>query len=532
MKKSGLFIVLAICVVTLLIAEEKLNIFKTDKSVENISVSAIDSIKFSSNNTVLSIYKTSNIISNYLISEIDSIDFTGTPDTIKITYNGSTAVIGNKLQGKGVEVISNGADIIVNSTLTENEVKYVLSGNSTTGSFKIYSLLRFELILNGVTLTNPNGPAINIQSGKHIDVTLPAGKINSLSDGTPYSISTEDQKGTFFSEGQLIFGGTGTLNVSGISAHAICSDDYIEIEGGTITVPSAAKDAFHCNGHFKLNAGTLNLTATSDGIQSESGQVKINGGSLTTLNTVAKGSGINCDSTLYIAGGTIGMTVNGNQSKGLKSGGKMELTGGKITINTTGAAVPVASGLGFDPSYCTAIKSDTLINLSGSEITITSSGVGGKGISSDNNINISGGIINITNSGNGATYTNSLGILDAYTGSAIEADGNFTVLAGNITINSSGTGAKGISADGTTSIGDATNVPVINITNTGSKLLVSGTANYTTAVYTDPKNIKSDGNLTINNGTFTLSCSQQGSELIDCDSILSINGGTFTMTVG
>jgi len=65
--------------------------------------------------------------------------------------------------------------------------------------------------------------------------------------------------------------------------------------------------------------------------------------------------------------------------------------------------------------------------LSGSDVTITATGVGGKGISSDNNINITGGTIHITNSGNGATYTNSLGTLDAYTGSAIEADGNISI---------------------------------------------------------------------------------------------------------
>lgn len=531
MKKSIIAFALSVLLVTLLVAEERLFVYRTDKNVASYSVSSIDSIKFAEDQTAVNIFTDKTTVA-YPINEIDSIIFCGSPDTVKVTYNGTTVDIQNPLYGAGVNITVNGADVIVNSTLTDNQVKYLLKGNSSDGMFKIYSTYKFELILGGLTLTNNDGPAINIQSKKRIDLKLEPGTINTLTDGSGYASSTEDQKGTIFSEGQLIFGGSGSLTVKGNKGHAICSDDYIEIENGNITVTGAVKDGIHAKDHFNLEGGTLNITATGDAVECETGKIKVEGGALTSTTASADAKGLKCDSTFTMTGGNLNLTVTGNQGKGIKSIGKMSISGGSITINTSGGAVLTASGSGYDPSYCTAIKCDSTINISGSSITITATGTAGKGISSDNDINITGGTIKVTTSGNGASYTNYAGVIDSYSGSAIEADGNINIQAGEINITSSGSGVRGISADGTTTFGYLTNIPVINISNTGTKLLVSGTANYSTAVYAEPKNIKSDGSITINNGTFTLSCTQQGSELIDSDTDLNIFGGIFTMTLG
>jgi len=528
MKKT-ITIFVATLLFIVIYAADKLRIIQKNTVSAELNVSAIDSITFPGN-TYLNIYKTDKTMTSYLISDIDSLKFTGTPDTVKIVYNGNSVSIVNPLENQGVSVSTTNADVVINSALTDNEVRYLVSGSSTDGSLKFYSSFKFELILNGLTLTNTDGPAINNQSTKRTTVTLPAGKSSTLTDGTTYAVSTEDQKGTFFSEGQLIIGGTGSLSVKGSNNHAICSDDYIELEGGSITVTGAVKDGIHAKDHFNLEGGTLNVTATGDAVECETGKIKVEGGTYTATVATADTKGLKCDSTLSVTGGTIHLTVSGNQAKGFKSGGIMNLSGGTITINTSGAAVTTASGSGYIPSYCTAIKCDTIINLSGSNITITATGVGGKGISSDNNINISAGTVKVTNSGNGATYTNSLAVADAYAGSGIEADGNISIADGNITVIASGTAAKGISADGTLVIGSTTTTPVINVSNTGTKLLVSGTANYTTAVYAEPKCLKSDSNMTLNSGTYTISSTQQGAENIDCDAALTINGGNYTLT--
>jgi len=520
MKKTGLMIGCAIFFVALL-AQDKIYIHKTDKSIVDIFVSVIDSIVFANADTELNVYKTDNTISNFTLSDIDSILFAATSDTVFLSYSEGAVSIINPLSAEGVQVIANGADVTVNSTVSGTEVKYSISGSSGNGSLKIYSTNKFGLILNGISLSNTDGPAINVQSSKKVSVTLVSGKSNALTDGSTYTSSTEDQKGTFFSEGQLVFGGTGSLTVKSFTKHGICSDDYIQIDNGNITVTSAGKDGIHSKDYFKMNGGTLNVTATSDGIDCEDGHVIITGGNITTINATANVKGINADSTMTISGGTIHVNMSGNQSKGLKSTQKMNLSGGDITIGTSGAAVLEVLGSGFDPSYCSAIKCDTTITLNGANIIITSTGMAGKGISGDADINISSGNITISTTGSGTTYVNSNGIKDSYAATCIKADGNLNIAGGNITTTSSGNGGKGFSADGSITLGDANNSPTINLKTTGSRFLVSGTD------YCHPKTLVATGAVIINNGINTFSSTDDG---IHSAASITINGGANTIS--
>ncbi|WP_243345388.1 carbohydrate-binding domain-containing protein [Parabacteroides sp. FAFU027] len=531
MKKSGLILLSVVCLITLF-AQKKLYIFKSDKSILEATIAAIDSLKFSADQTLLDIHNTDQTITSVAVAGIDSITFAdAVSDTITITYSGSSVSVDNPMAKYGISVLSTGADVVVKSTLQNNKVDYLVKGTTTDGSLKIYSDYKFDLILNNANITNNDGAAINIQSSKHIKVTLDAGTTNSLTDGSTYATSTEDEKSTFFSEGQLEFDGTGTLTVVSKAKHAICSDDYISITNGSITVSSAKKDGIHAKDYFKMSGGTLNITATGDAIESE-GYMQISGGAITTTNTAVDVDGIKCDSTLSITGGTINMTVGGAMAKGIKSSDKMTLSGGTITVNTSGVAVLETSGLGTDPSYCTAIKSDSTITLNGANITITATGVGGKGISSNKDIYMTAGTVNVTTSGNGATYTNPLGITDGYAASCMDADGNISVIGGSLTATCSGTGSKGISADGNLTFGDVTNSPTVKVTSTGSRFLISGTTGYATANYAKPKCIKSDGVMIINNGTFTLSTANPGSSAFDSDSTLYFKGGNATITLG
>lgn len=531
MKKITISFVSILCVIGAVIAQDKLFIHKTDKSVLEYLVAAIDNVYFGNSNTELNIKKTDGSIVTYQVSGIDSINFGTGTDTVTVVYSGTTATITNPLKGHGVEITQSGADVVVKSTLDQNEVTYILSGTTTEGSFKVYSNYRLTLNLNGVNITNSDGPAINVQSSKKISVVIPTGTTNTLTDGTTYATSTEDQKGAFFSEGQLQFSGTGTLNVKSLSRHAICSDDYVQIDGGTIVVTAAAKDGIHSKDYFRMNAGTLNLTTTGDGVECETGHVIVNGGTITASESASDAKGLTADSTLVVNGGTINLTVAGAQGKGLKSKKAMTLAGGTINITSTGAAVLTALNLGYDVSYCTGIKSAGILTLSGSKITISATGAGSKGISSDSIINMTAGTVYINNSGAGAKYTNSAGGVDAYSSACMDADRNINLLGGTFTGIASGTAAKGISTDGNLTIGSAATTPVVYVKNTGTKLLVSGTANYTTAVYSEPKNLKSDGILTIAGGTVKLNATQQGANTIDSDSLLYVTGGTITDTI-
>jgi hypothetical protein len=345
--------------------------------------------------------------------------------------------------------------------------------------------------------------------------------------------NSEDQKAAFFSEGKLEFGGAGTLTISGqgVSKHALCSDDKIDIESGTIIIASALKDGIHVSDGLKINGGTVNVTAAGDAIDGDASYIEIAGGNITTTTTVADTKGIKCDSILIISDGTINMAVGGLQSKGIKAGQNMTLSGGNITINTTGGVALTISGSGFNPSYCTAISCDSSILVSGATIVITSTGIAGKGIMANGDVNITSGSVNIITQGLGATYTNSLGIIDSYSSTCIGSDDNISILGGTVATSCSGTGGKGIVADDNLTFGIlGTSSPSVNVTTTGTRLLVSGTG--AAADYADPRAIKSNGILTINNGTFTITTSQIGGDGIVCDSFLYVNGGTITETIG
>ena len=110
----------------------------------------------------------------------------------------------------------------------------MLSGSTANGFFKTLSNYRQAFVLNGVSITNPDGAAINNQGKKHLYVIVNGS--NSLSDGASaaYAVADdeEDMKAVFFSEGQVVFSGEGSLTVTALNTQGksgITSDDYIHI---------------------------------------------------------------------------------------------------------------------------------------------------------------------------------------------------------------------------------------------------------------------------------------------------------------
>ena len=260
--------------------------------------------------------------------------------TLYIEYNGSEASITGDTDL--VTVTSDGAHITVNSS---KKMEYVLSGNSDDGCLKIEDTETFmKIILDGVTLNNPNGAAINCQSSKSMYMVLADGTENTLSDGTSYSmVSGEDMKGTIFSEGQIIFSGSGTLDVYANCKNAIASDDYLVFRpGNVINVYSYASNGLKAN----------------DGV--------------------------------FIRGGVLNIEINANGAKGINSETNLDVTGGRTTIITYGDTATEDS----DTKSCAGIKTDYWVLITGGEINLKSTGEGGKGINCSTDITFSGGTLN------------------------------------------------------------------------------------------------------------------------------------------
>jgi len=506
-------------------------------------VTDMDSITFG---TYSSSFNFGNGYLSFPYSEIDSITFSTdsmmSGRVIYITYNGVSVSIVNPFEADGVTITADGADVTVTSTAGLTDIEYHLSGQTTDGSLAITSDKRFTLYMNGVSITNPDGPAIQSTVDKKVTVMLAGGTINVLADGSGHS-----KKGAFQSKGQIIFNGSGQLSVTGAAKHGIHSDDYVQINSGDIRVLSAANDGIHCD-YFVMNDGQLTISNVGgDAVDGDAGFIQINGGTVNITLPTADTKGLKCDSTITFDGGAVTMTVAGNQCKGVKSGMNTTINNGVLNFTCSGSVVLESSGSGYDPSYCTAIKSDSDLVINGGHITIncTSSNAGGKGLSASGDIIIYDGYLNITTAGNGTTYTNESGVLDSYTCACIKGDADVYLLGGNITCSSSGAGGKGINVDGALYIGNADaadDLLTLTVSTSGERFTVSGGSGGggwpggpgqpEEGDYANPKAIKSAGNLIVSSGNITVTCTQsnEGGEGMESKNVLTVNGGNISIS--
>ena len=375
----------------------------------------------------------------------------------------------------GVEITVDGAGVTVNSTIAK--VAYELSGNTTNGYFKIYSEKKFKLTLNGVTITNNTGAPINIQSGKRVFVELADGTTNTLTDGSSYNTPEgEDEKGTFFSEGQLIFSGKGSLEVKGNNKHGIVSDDYVRFRTGPNIYVSAS------NGH-----------------------------------------GVKANDYVIIGGGVLNIEVSGTAKKGISTDGYVWVYGGRTTILTTGGGKYDEDD--NDATAAAGIKADEYFQMDGGQLNIKSTGEGGKGISTDGEFIQNDGDIQVITTGKTYTYNSSL---DSKA-KGIKSDTNVTVNGGTMRIKATGgEGSEGLEAKGVMNIngGEIEISTYDDCINSAGDMTISG--GYIYAFATNNDAIDSNGNLYIKGGVIVALGASGAECAIDAaeGKNLYISGGT------
>lgn len=342
-------------------------------------------------------------------TEIDEFD-----GMLTVTYNGAEDATVTGLPKDGsITATINGADVVINNTITDREVTTTLQGQSSSGSFIYNGNYKTTVVLNGLTLKGSSEEAVNIKCGKRVTLKLNPGTTNTLEDAT----TDNGQKAAIYTKGHMEVSGAGSLILKGNTRHALAAKEYIEIKKtvGTINITGAANDGIHAGQYFLQNGGTITISNIGgDGIQAEAteepsdelnGQLFLKGGSTTVTTSADDVAAIKSDSLMTISGGEISITTTGAGNKAIKSKQALLIRGGNITITQSGKAVTENGDLG----YVTGVKGDD-VTICGGTIGITTTGAGARGISAGN-LDISDNAdITIVNNGEAGTASDAVNI--------------------------------------------------------------------------------------------------------------------------
>ncbi len=415
-------------------------------------------------------------------SDEDYIENTTFAKTITITFSKSGSATVN---GDDAGIVSISGNDVVATNNTGSIIKYVLTGETTDGFFKLYSTKKQAIVLNGVNITNPDGAAINNQSKKRTFIVLNDGTKNYLTDGTTYTDATdnEDMKACFFSEGQLVFSGSGYLEVDANCKAGIRSDDYVR------TMPKA----------------NIYVDASS-------------------------GNGIRGNDAVIVTGGVINVNITGTADKGISTDGEVRIDGGRTTILTSGGYEYDSDDK--DYSACSGIKADSIVTINGGELNIKSTGTGGKGINSDDQIMINDGVVRIITTGK--RQKDSKGSVSP---KGIKADGNLTINGGQTQVRLEGTGdgTEGIESKGEIRIeaGTIESYSYDDAVNSAGNLYIEGGYVYARSYNNDGidsnKNLYLNGGVVIAEGAAQPECGIDAAEqyraYINGGTVIAIGGG-------
>jgi hypothetical protein len=249
--------------------------------------------------------------------------FNGTSATVNIANNISSYVTNQSGSSSHVKLVQSESFSGINASADneDGEIIYVLSGSTSNGEFYLEGAFKCTVELSGVSITNPSGPAINVQNGKRVSVSIKKSTTNTLTDG-----ANEDYNGAFHSKGHTKFKGKGTLNVVGNSKHGIYSKEYLEIKNCNINITKAVKDGIHCKEYFFMESGNVSISGVGDdGIQ-----VELSG----NASTGAMPQHEEEDSgNFYMANGTL--TISDYEGKAIVADGTITYSGGTQNFDTS-----------------------------------------------------------------------------------------------------------------------------------------------------------------------------------------------------
>lgn len=374
-------------------------------------------------------------------------------DAIDVTLSGTTATVAGETGG----VTANGSTVSITAAGV-----YRLTG-TFEGGIVVAAPDDAEvvLLLDGVTVANASGAAIDVQSADNVAIHLAKGSSNTVSDAASYTADA-DANAAISAASDLTISGSGSLEVTGKGGHGIKSTDDLVILDGTLEV-TAAEDALRGKDALVVEGGALTLRATSgDGMKSKGNDGETDASAIDWTQGYT-----------YVSGGSVDIEAGDD---GIQSFTDTVLTGGTVTVAAADDGVKAEAIVSIGES--SGIPAPT--------VTVTTSNEGIEAA----NIGIGGGVVSVTATDDGLNASGNAELQARIDGTEATADGadefgnsgeRLEIAGGTVTVDAEG--------DGLDSNGDLT---------------ISGGA---TVVYGPTRggngSLDANGELTISGGTVT-----------------------------
>ena len=313
------------------------------------------------------------------VSYTNNTDYTSLLDISDLFSNRDLKQEADTSEAQNI-ALESGSDITISQ-----EGVYVLSGSVENCTIIVNTdkESKVQLVLDGVSITNDNSPAIVVVSADKCFVTTTESENTFKVTGSFTETEGLDTDAVIYSKDDLVLNGKGTLNIESTD-NAVTAKDDLKITGGVYNFTCTGK-GFQANDSILINDGTFNIKTNNDAFHSENsdddklGYIYIAGGSF-ELN--AEDDALQSHSAIQIDGGEFSITAH----EAIEAT-TLQINGGKFTISASDDAINATQ---TSTAYSTAVE------INGGEITMTIGQGDTDAIDSNGDIVVNGGYIDIT----------------------------------------------------------------------------------------------------------------------------------------
>lgn len=420
----------------------------------------------------------------------DAVAAVTTPADEAGTYDSGATTIA--LSGDSATVSGSGATVDSSTVTITSSGTYVVSGSLSDGQIVVNADdADVRLVLDGATITNADGPAVNVVDAGSVVVVLAAGSANSLSDGASYADTSDNAPtATLYSSDDLTITGTGSLSVTGLARDGISSKNGVVISGSPTVTVNAFDDGIRGKDYVAVTGGTLSVTA---------------GGGQAAATPASGGPGQEAQPPSGARAQQSAADQGTEKPKGVNAGVSYTQDSGTVVLD--------AADEGLQSAF---------INISGGELTVTS---GDDGVNATNGDHVIEGYEDAdSESDDGAVLTITGGTTQiSYAGSdGIDSNGSAFITGGTVLISGTAGSMDGsVDVNGESTTVGVTDAPGVAVGDTVTVTGGSGSQTLTSTISASTTTVLG----LVEGESYTVSTSSGGSRTLTASALAAGAGG-------